>query len=195
MRALVIYSHPVEGSFCSAMRDAAVRGLSAAGHDVTVADLAKENFDPVMKQQEWNEYQSGLGVVPSDVARYVEAVKSSEIFVFVYPTWWSGLPAQLKGWLERVFIPGVGFILNQDQKVRPALTHVHRIVVLSTFGSPWLYVKVMNDNGRRILMRALRMATSWRTRTTHCGLYSMDKSTELSRRKFLLSIEKKMKKI
>lgn len=195
MRALVIYSHPVEGSFCSAMRDAAVRGLKASGHDVTVIDLTLENFNPVMGKEEWNEYQTGNGVVPVDCVRYADALKNSEIVVFVYPTWWSGLPAQLKGWLERVLVPGLGFVMNENQKVRPALKHIRRIVVLSTYGSPKLYVKLMNDNGRRIVIRTLRIATSWRTKKTHCGLYAMDKSTDNSRRSFLVSIEKKLSKI
>ena len=54
MNALVVYCHPVEGSFCSAMRDAAVSGLSTAGHTVEVIDLAAEHFNPVMSTAEWN---------------------------------------------------------------------------------------------------------------------------------------------
>ena len=58
--------------------------------------------------------------------------------MFVYPTWWSGLPAVLKGWLERVMVPGVGFTFDaQSGKVQPGLRHVRRIVGISTYGSPW----------------------------------------------------------
>jgi putative NADPH-quinone reductase len=118
-------------------------------------------------------------------------VKSSEILVFVYPTWWSGLPAQLKGWMERVFVAGVAFRFNEKNQVRPGLTNLHRIHVISTFGSPKLYVRLVNDNGRRILVRALRMSATWRTRTSHQGLYALDASTDESRKKFLRDIEKK----
>ena len=53
--------------------------------------------------------------------------------MFVYPTWWSGLPAILKGWLERVMVPGVGFTFDsRTGKVKPGLTHVRRIVGIST---------------------------------------------------------------
>jgi putative NADPH-quinone reductase len=123
--------------------------------------------------------------------RSMELVKNCEIMVLVYPTWWSGLPAQLKGWIERVFVAGVAFRFNEKNQVRPGLMQLRRIHVISTFGSPKLYVRLVNDNGRRILVRALRMSSTWRTRTSHQGLYALDTSTDESRKKFLRDIEKK----
>ena len=191
MRALVVYCHPVEGSLCSAMRDAAVRGLTTGGHDVTVVDLAAENFDPVMPAHNWEKYMNREMDDSPEIARYIELVQRSEILVFVYPTWWSGLPAQLKGWLERVLVANVAFRFNEKDQVRPGLTHLRRIHVISTFGSPKLYVRIVNDNGRRILTRALRLCGTRRTRTSHQALYALDTSTDGSRKKFLRDIEKK----
>ena len=192
MNALVVYCHPVEGSFCSAMRDAAIAGLQSAGHTVNVIDLAAEHFNPVMSTSEWNTYRQGNGDVPVGLERDVALVKSAEIIVFVYPTWWGGLPAQLKGWLERVMLPGTAFVFNENNKVRPGLKNIRRIHIASTFGSPWLYVRIVNDNGRRILARAFRMNTSWRTKVSASSLYAMDTATDASRENFLLSLEKKM---
>lgn len=189
MRALVVYCHPREGSFSSALRDVAIRGLERAGHEVNVADLAALQFDPVMHHDEWHSYRELRTDVPSDLRWHVDAVRDAEILVFVYPTWWSGLPAQLKGWLERVMMPGVGFTLDESRRVRPGLSHVRRIVVVSTYGSPWSYVKLVNDNGRRILTRALRLSCSRRTRVKHLGLYAMDKVDDDDRRKFLRRVE------
>lgn len=191
MRALVIYCHPVEGSLCSAIRDAAVKGLSAAGHDVSVIDLAADDFDPVMPVEEWRTYMDRKIVDTPEIVRYIEKVQESEILVFVYPTWWSGLPAQLKGWIERVLIAGVAFRFTKNNRVRPGLTKMRRIHIISTYGSPKLYVRCVNDNGRRILARALRMCGTMRTRTSHQGLYALDKSTAESRQKFLRDVEKK----
>lgn len=195
MNAVVVYSHPVEGSFCSAMRDAAVRGLQAAGHTVSVIDLRKDNFTPVMSQQEWHTYMSRTGELQSDLVSYAESVLHAQILVFVYPTWWSGMPAQLKGWLDRVLVPGVGFSFDEKGKVAPALEHLERIHVVTTYGSPKLYVKLVNDNGRRIVSRALRFTTQKRARVTHQGLYEMDKATDSDRRAFLQRIEQKMAKL
>lgn len=191
MRALVVYCHPVEGSLCSAIRDAAVRGLSAAGHDVSVIDLAADDFDPVMPLEEWRTYMDRKIVDTPEIVRYIEKVQESEILVFVYPTWWSGLPAQLKGWLERVLVAGVAFRFTKSDRVRPGLTQMRRIHVISTYGSPKLYVRLVNDNGRRILSRALRMSGTKRTRTSHQGLYALDTSTVESRQQFLRDVEKK----
>jgi NAD(P)H dehydrogenase (quinone) len=191
MRALVVYCHPVEGSLCSAIRDAAVRGLSTAGHEVSVIDLATDDFDPVMPVDEWRTYMNREIVVTPEIVRYIEKVQESEILVFVYPTWWSGMPAQLKGWLERVLVAGVAFRFTKSDRVRPGLTQMRRIHVISTYGSPKLYVRLVNDNGRRILTRALRMCGTKRTRTSHQGLYALDTSTAESRQQFLREVEKK----
>ncbi len=189
MRAVLVHCHPVEGSFSSALRDAARRGLQAAGHDVTVLDLSAESFRCVMTRNEWEAYMAGGDGTPGDIVRHVDAIRTAEMLVFTYPTWWSGLPAQLKGWLERVMLPGVAFTMEND-RIRPALGHVRRIIVISTYGSPWPYVKAVNDNGRRTLTRAVRAATGWRARCRHLGLYSMDTSTDDQRRRFIARVER-----
>jgi NAD(P)H dehydrogenase (quinone) len=189
MKTLIIYCHPVEGSFCSAMRDAAQRGLLAAGHDVEVIDLALDEFDPIMGQDEWQVYMARTGEVPVGLERYAQLIRDAEILVFVYPTWWSGVPAQLKGWFDRVLVPGVAFAFSDDGVVRPALEHVQKMFIATTYGSPKLYVRLVNDNGRRLISRALRIATKKRARVTHLGLYQMDKATDAQRREFLLKIE------
>ena len=189
VRAVLIHCHPVEGSFSSALRDAAERGLRGAGHDVTVLDLSAEGFRCVMSRAEWESYFAEQTPVPDDLAHHVVALRTAEILVFTYPTWWSGLPAQLKGWLDRAMLPGVAFTVSNGH-LRPALTRVRRIIVVSTYGSPWLYVKAINDNGARMLMRGLRAATGWRTRTRHLGLYAMDTSTDESRQRFLRRVER-----
>ena len=177
------------------MRDAAVNGLQQAGHEVAVIDLAVDEFDPVMSYEEWMTYNTGLGVIPAGLEHYVAMLREAEILVFVYPTYWSGMPAQLKGWLERVFVQGVAFKLNKNNKVRPTMLHVKHICVISTFGSPYMYVKLVNDNGRRIITRALRISTGLRTRVSRFGLYAMDKATHDDRQKFLLRLEKSMAKL
>lgn len=191
MKALIIYSHPVEGSFCSAIRDAAIEGFRQAGHNVDVIDLAAENFDPVMSADEWDLYFSSNGQIPHGQEQHVELTKQADILCFVYPTWWSGLPAQLKGWIERNMIFGVAFTLNKNNKVRPALHNVKKIYVLSTFGSPRWYVRFINDNGRRVLSRALRLSTG-RASLHSMALYAMDTQTDEKRREFLTKVTQKL---
>jgi len=98
----------------------------------------------------------------------------------------------LKGWLEKTMVPGVGFVFNKNHRVRPGLTHVRRIVGISTYGSPRAYVKAVNDNGRRTLMRALRLQTGLRLRSTWLPFYAIDTSTAEQRADFLARVESRM---
>jgi putative NADPH-quinone reductase len=120
-------------------------------------------------------------------------VTAAEALVFVYPTWWSGLPAVLKGWLERVMVPGVGFRFDERTgKVRPGLGQMRHLVGISTYGSPWSYVRFVNDNGRRIITRALRLSCGFRVRSRWLGLYAIDTSTRTERDEFAARVEREM---
>ncbi|CAB4880154.1 unannotated protein [freshwater metagenome] len=192
MRALVVVTHPAETSFTRATCDAATRGLIRAGHTVTVLDLYSMGFQPAMTNAERAAYHEANPVVDPLVAESVAAIRQAEMLVFVYPTWWSGLPAMLKGWLEKTMLPDVAFVFDADHRVRPGLTKVRRIVGISSYGSARTYVKAINDNGRRTLLRALRLNTGLRTRSTWLAFYSIDSSTAEQRGAFIERVERKM---
>ena len=108
-------------------------------------------------------------------------VRSASTLVFVYPTWWFGVPAVMKGWLERVLVPGVAFTLDPEtKKVRRNMGHVRRIVGVTTYGSSPLAVHLAGDGGRRTLGRTLRLVAHPLARTTWLGLYGMDTATDAS---------------
>lgn len=195
MRVLVIHCHPVADSFSAALRDGACDGARAGGHDVRVIDLSVENFTAVMSAEELRSYKAVSPEVGDDITTHIDAVRWAEALVFVYPTWWSTLPAQLKGWLERVMRPGVAFVFDQNNKVRPGLRNVRHIVGITTYGSKWLYVKLMKDAGRRTLLRALRLNTSWRTKSTWIPLYGIDGASDSERSAFLNLVRKKMEQL
>ena len=195
MKALVVVAHPCDDSFCQAAAAAAQRGLTAAGHDVDAIDLYGEHFRAAMSRAERAAYESDDPIIDDQVADHVRRLTASEILVFVYPTWWSGPPAILKGWLERVMVPGVGFVFDAGGKVAPGLSRVRRIVGISTYGSPRPYVAAINDNGRRTIARALRMSCGWRTRVTWLGLYKMDARSPADREQFLAKVRSRMERI
>ena len=193
MKALVVVAHPCDDSFSHAAADRAVDGLTAAGHTVDVIDLYAEGFRAAMSYEERIAYESGDPILDPQVAAHVALLQSAQILVFVYPTWWSSMPAILKGWLERVMVPGVGFRFDEKSgKVKPGLLHVKRIVGISTYGSPRPAVWLVNDNGRRMLTRSLRMSSGLRTRTEWFGLYGMDTVSAADRTAFLARIEQRM---
>lgn len=195
MRVVVVFANPDPDSFTHAIASTATAALSKAGHQVTVLDLYGEGFRVAMSKGEWLAYHGDRPLLDPMTERHADIAKQAEAFVFVYPTWWSTMPAVLKGWLERVLVPGVGFIFDEKQHVRRGLTQVHRIVGISTYGSSRLYVKATHDNGRRTLMRALRLNTAILTRRSWMALYEFDSCTAGKRAAFLRRVERKMKSL
>ena len=204
MQVLVVAAHPCDDSFNHAIAARARAGLAEAGHEVTWLDLYAESVDPVMRADEWHGYMAALepGTTASAddaldhrVAEHGRLVAAADAIVFVYPTWWSSLPAMLKGWIERTMRPGVAFSTTPDGAIRPALGRLQRLVGISTYGSSRRYVALVNDNGRRIITRALRSCCSGRTRTTWLPFYSIDTSTPERRSAFLDRVHEEMRSL
>lgn len=192
MHVLMVVAHPNPDSFCHAIAAGAAAGARSAGHEVTVIDLYADGFAAAMSAEERRAYHSAQPIVDPMVAASVELVRQCQAIVFVYPTWWSTLPAILKGWLDRVLVPGVGIVFDERGKVRPGLGNVRHLVGISTYGSPKLYVKAVNDNGRRTIGRAVRMSTGWRTRSHWMAFYAIDRSTPEQRTGFIDSVHRRM---
>lgn len=191
MRVLVVHAHPNPDSFSHALRAAAVNGLLTAGHSVDLLDLYAEGFTAAMSEAERRAYESDNPVQAAEVRRCVELVKAADALVFVYPTWWWGLPAILKGWLDRVLVPGVAFTLG-DGPPRPALTNVRRLVGVTTYGSSRTYMRLFTDGGRRTIARTLRLVCHPRTRVQWLGMYSIDAATGEQRAAFLARVTRRM---
>ena len=195
MDIVVVLGHPSGDSYCAAIFERIILALEAQpAHSVTAIRLADEKFTTAMSTAERAAYETEAPLISAETKRHAEILKQAEALIFVYPTWWSGLPAQLKGWLERVFVLGVAFRFNKNGKIRPNLQNVRHIIGVSTYGSPWRYVKLINDNGRRTLTRAIRMSTGLRTRTMWCGIYALDTCTQHQREKFIVDTTQKIVK-
>lgn len=186
MRLLVLFAHPVPESFGRAILERLVTGLAARGHEVRVADLYAEGFDPVLGAEERRDYHTP-GVNERRIAAEIERIRWAEGLIFVYPTWWYSLPAMLKGWLDRVWVPFVTFELPSARKpILGKMQHIRLIGGISTYGSPWWWMRfVIGDPGQRIIMRGIRPLCHARCRTFWLGHYRMDSSTPESRRTFL----------
>ena len=196
MNIVVVLGHPSADSYCAAIFEKIIGSLEAqASHKITAIRLTEEKFVTAMSTAERTAYETSSPLISDETKRHAAALMQAEALIFVYPTWWSGLPAQLKGWLERVFVLGVAFRFNDNNKIRPNLQNVRHIIGVSTYGSPWRYVKLINDNGRRTLTRAIRMSTGLHTRTMWCGIYALDSCTQQQREEFIAVNEKKITKL
>ena len=195
MNTVVVLGHPSADSYCAAIFERIILALeSQSTHSVTAIRLADEKFATAMSTAERVTYETSTPLINDETKCHAEVLLQAEALIFVYPTWWSGLPAQLKGWLERVFVLGVAFRFNKNRKIRPNLHNVRHIIGVSTYGSPWRYMKLINDNGRRTLTRAIRMSTGLRTRTMWRGIYALDTCTQQQREKFIADTTQKIVK-
>ena len=195
MNVVIVLGHPSANSYCTAIFEAVIRALEdGRQHNVSAIRLADENFVAAMSRDERIAYETAQPLICAETQHHAQLVKQADVLVFVYPTWWSGLPAQLKGWLERVFVLDVAFRFNEKNKIRPALQNIRHIIGVSTYGSPWRYVKLVNDNGRRTLTRAIRASTGLRTRTMWRGIYALDTCSAADREKFIADTTRKIVK-
>jgi putative NADPH-quinone reductase len=115
-RVLVIHCHPSEDSFVAAVRDRVTDALTAAGADVRLTDLYADGFDPLFGADERERHLSP-GTDPS-IASYADDLRWCDMLVLVYPTWWAGQPAMLKGWIDRIWAQGVAWDLPEGANRR-----------------------------------------------------------------------------
>ncbi|KQZ13888.1 NAD(P)H dehydrogenase [Mesorhizobium sp. Root554] len=194
MKVLVIYCHPVEDSFCAALRDAAVEAIEAKGCEARIIDLYAENFDPVMRAEERRSYNEQA---PGDPALrpHIELVQWAEALVFIYPTWWYGLPAMLKGWLDRVWAKDVAFTFNGTrQSIEPLMGQVEKIAIVTTCGAPWWWSVIVGQPGRKTILRGIRALCGWRCKTLYLAHYMMDSATQESRAAFLKKVRRRLER-
>jgi len=185
MRALLVFCHPVPDSFGAHLRDVVAASLAARGAEVRVRDLYALGFDPVMGCEERRGYHTE-GANERPVADELAHLKWCDTVIFVYPTWWFGLPAMLKGWLDRVFVPYATFRLpTADEPMRPQLTNIVRLASITTCGATYWQSKFIGEPGRRTILRGLRHVCHPRCKTRYAALYKMDSATDAQRRSYV----------
>lgn len=191
MRILVVFAHPVQESFGAAVYRRLVDGLARAGHEVRGLDLYALGFDPVLSAEDRRDYHTA-GRNEARVAEQLDHIRWAEGLVFVYPTWWYSLPAMLKGWIDRVWVPFATFELPSGlQPIRGKMQNIRLIGGISTYGSPWWWIRfVVGDPGQRVILRGVKPLCHRRCRTFWLGHYRMDSSTPASRSAFLACIDR-----
>jgi putative NADPH-quinone reductase len=182
MKVFVLYAHPVEASFNAGLHRLIVERLSAAGHAVDDCDLYAEDFDPRMSREERLGYHDTSANIDS-VRDYVERLKRAEALVLSFPVWNYGFPAILKGFFDRVFLPGVSFDLING-KVRPSLHNIRKVAAVTSYGGSRFRAILMGDPPRKIINRMVRATIKPGSPVSYLAHYSMNLSTEQTRAAF-----------
>ena len=188
-RVLVLFAHPCPESFSAALHHEVVDTLQGRGWEVDDCDLNREGFSPVLTEAERRGYHEvGQNVGP--VREYVERLRAAEALVMVFPVWNFGYPAILKGFLDRVFLPGVSFRL-EDGKVKPNLTHIKRLAAVTTYGGTRVRAMLVGDPPRKSVTRAV-----WHVcrpmKMRYLALYDMNRATDARRGAFLAKVRTEM---
>lgn len=188
-RALVLAAHPCPESFNAALHRTVVDRLSDSGWEVDDCDLYAEGFDPVLSETERRGYHDQpTNIAP--VQAYVDRLRAAEALIMVFPVWNFGYPAILKGFLDRVFLPGVSFRLEAG-KVVPNLTHIRRLAAVTTYGGTRMRALMVGDPPRRCVKRAVWHVCRPQI-LKYLALYDMNRVSEEKRGQFLQRVGQEM---
>jgi NAD(P)H dehydrogenase (quinone) len=171
----VVYCHPTGESFVASILAELAERLRRDGHAVRILDLYGEGFDPVLGPEAWRAHRQGVSHPAPDLAAHIAALREAEGLVLVYPAWWYGLPAMLKGWFDRVWQPGVAFTLENGVFQLHSLPRLRRLAAITTYGSPRIFIELfVGDPARRQLLRGLALQFARGVKTRWAPIYGVD---------------------
>jgi NAD(P)H dehydrogenase (quinone) len=190
MRILMVYCHPRADSFSAALRDTALEALRARGHEVELRDLYAEGFNPVLTAEErsvYNDEAANQAGIEHEIAQ----LQRADALLLVYPTWWYGMPAMLKGWFDRVWVPGVTFTFSNGA-IQPALTNIKRMGVVTTYGSPLWLLWFLGWPDRRVIGGGIRRLCAKGCKLDWLYLTRMDTREAPDRARFLARVKARL---
>ena len=172
MRALVVLAHPLKDSLCGHLAHETIDALRARSVTVDVLDLYAEHFQPTLTADERRRYYA-TPEPDQDITALQRRLAAADMLVLVFPTWWFGLPAMLKGWFDRVWAPG--FAYRHGTPIVPLLTGLRSCLVVTTLGSPWWVDRiVMRRPVRRTLKTGLLLACAPQAKFTMLSFHAAE---------------------
>ncbi|MDM8552798.1 NAD(P)H-dependent oxidoreductase [Desulfobacterales bacterium HSG2] len=135
MNLSVILAHPSKTSFNNAIAEASVSELRKNDHDIIFHDLYDEKFDPILPKEEIPKDAS----LPPEIGKHCKELSAADGIIIIHPNWWGQPPAILKGWIDRVFRPGVAYEFSEGDKgegVPVGLLKAKAAIVFNTSNTP-----------------------------------------------------------
>lgn len=189
MRVLVVYAHPLDGSFVSAAHGRVVEALRGAGHEVDDLELYREKFDPVLSAEQMRSYVD-VDLNAREVESYVGRLRAAEALALVFPVWFDGLPAIMQGYFQRVFLPGVATVIDENGLFHPNLRNLKRMAAVCAYGEVRADVSKKGDPPRRFVRDNIAALIDPQGRFEYIALYGMDSSTPAERAAFLTRVSR-----
>jgi NAD(P)H dehydrogenase (quinone) len=135
MNILLVIGHPDPGSFSHALARSIQHSLSEVGYDVIFHDLCVEAFDPQLPKNEIPQ----AGELTPVVRQHCEELRLADGIVIVHPNWWGQPPAILKGWIDRVFRPGIAYRFEEGdggEGIPVGLLKARAALIINTSNTP-----------------------------------------------------------
>lgn len=136
MKHLIVYAHPNPKSFNHAILETTVKELENKGHQVVVRDLYSLHFNPILSGSDFEAFHAGT--VPADIKQEQNYISTADVIMLIYPIWWAGLPAMIKGYIDRVFSYGFAYKYG-DEGTPVGLLAGKKGFVINTQGTPGEY--------------------------------------------------------
>jgi NAD(P)H dehydrogenase (quinone) len=187
LRILVVFAHPLETSFVSALHARVVGILRSGGHIIDDLDLYAERFDPVMSREGLLHYVD-TNSNTREVESYVQRLRAAEALVLVFPIWFDGLPAIMQGYFQRVFLPGVSVRIDETGLFHPNLRNLKRMAAVCAYGESRLGVAAKSDPPRRFVRDNIRALIDPKGRFEYLALYNMDFNAAARRAAFMTRV-------
>lgn len=175
-RCLLVQAHPLAESLTARLAATVEATARAQGWQVTRRDLYA-GFDPILTPIE----RAGYYATPADtLAKEKRELTEAQVLILVFPTWWFGFPAVLKGWFDRVWSPGVAF--DHSPGFGPMLPRLHglqEVLAVTTMGAPaWIDWLILRRPLRRILRHAILKPCAPKARLTWRALHTAETVAE-----------------
>ena len=189
LRILVVFAHPLETSFVSALHARIIEILRSRGHIVDDLDLYAEKFDPIMSREGLLRYVD-TSANTCDVGAYVERLRATEALILVFPVWFDGLPAIMQGYFQRVFLPGVAIRIDEAGLFHPNLHHIKRMAAVCAYGEGRRDVSAKGDPPLRFVRDNIGALIDPKGRFEYLALYDMNYSATHRRAAFIKRVSR-----
>ncbi|MDP3011815.1 MAG: NAD(P)H-dependent oxidoreductase [Candidatus Hydromicrobium sp.] len=180
MKVLVVYAHPNPKSFGHAVLEKFTKGLKDGGHSCEIVDLYDIGFDPCFKSEDFAQFTGGE--MPKDVLEQQEKAANAGALVFIYPVWWWGYPAILKGWIDRVFSDGFAYKSTETGGLEGLLKSKKVLLTSTTMGEEEHYKGSGIEDAMKGIDRAIFTDICGIQNVEHVFLYAVHLDDEVRKR-------------
>lgn len=162
MRVLIVFNHPYDGSYCSALLTAALEALQAAGHEIDLIHLDRDGFDPVMRAKDLrafamarNDPAGAMDFVDDKVHDYKLRLEQADHLVLIFPIWWEAMPALMKGFIDKVIFPGIAYdYTDSSTGMKTRLKRLGGVTMITTMNTPrWAYRFIFGNAVAKAVIR------------------------------------------